>query len=254
MTPAPHSRSSKLCPGCVYAVSRYHVAAAGPASACDPSGQRPGDRPLRRGRRASAFSLLEVVAALAIFAIGMVAVIGLFAPVSKSVSSVGEAEVAARVADSIRARLQALPFDQALSLVQAPADVRRKDADGAYNPNDGTRHPAVIFGKLSGDVGIYDAGENRRRWYDSSVPTPQPVQDADKYFEVDLIRNETLSPASGDATAAFVAFNLRVRWPAFLRASSGAAVQVGANPAGGGPVPYDHSRKQVLFFTGAIQR
>jgi prepilin-type N-terminal cleavage/methylation domain-containing protein len=201
-----------------------------------------------------AFSLLEVVAALAIFAIGMVAVIGLFAPVSKSVAAVGDAEAAARVADAIRARLQALPFDQALQLIQLPADVRRKDADGAYNPNDGTRYPAVIFGKLSGDVGIYDGGENRRRWYDSSVPTPQPVQDADKYFEIDLIRNETLSPASVDATAAFVAYTMRVRWPAFLRASSGAAVQVGFNPAGGGPVPYDHSRKQVLFFTGAIQR
>lgn len=201
----------------------------------------------------SAFSLLEVVAALAIFAIGMVAVIGLFAPVSKSVSSVGEAEVAARVADSIRARLQGLPFDQALSLIQLPADVRQKDANGSYNPNDG-RNPAVIFGLLNGDAGIYDSGENRRRWYDSSVPTPQPVQDADKYFEVDLIRNEAISPAAADGTAAFVAYNMRVRWPAFVRASSGAAVQVGANPLGGGAVPYDHSRKQVLYFTGAIQR
>jgi prepilin-type N-terminal cleavage/methylation domain-containing protein len=201
-----------------------------------------------------AFSLLEVVAAMAIFALGMVAVIGLFAPVSKSVASVGEAEAAARVADAIRARLQAMPFDQALQLVQEPADVRRKDADGAYNPNDGNRYPAVIFGKLSGDIGIYDSGENRKRWYDSSVPTPQPVPDADKYFEIDLIRNETLSPASADATAAFVAYTMRVRWPAFLRASSGAPVQVGFNPAGGGAVPYDHSRKQVLFFTGAIQR
>jgi len=237
-----------LCSG---SCSNSTVAAS--VSAFNHSGQRLGHRPLLLGRR-SAFSLLEVVAALAIFAIGMVAVIGLFAPVSKSVSSVGEAETAARVADSIRARLQGLPFDQALSLIQLPADVRQKDANGSYNPNDGTRNPAVIFGLLNGDAGIYDSGENRRRWYDSSVPTPQPVQDADKYFEVDLIRNETLSPVAADGTAAFVAYNMRVRWPAFLRASSGAAVQVGANPAGGGAVPYDHSRKQVLFFTGAIQR
>jgi prepilin-type N-terminal cleavage/methylation domain-containing protein len=237
----------------LFLVTRSNSTVVDPASALEHSGQRPGDRPLHPGRQ-SAFSLLEVVAALAIFAIGMVAVIGLFAPVSKSVSSVGEAETAARVADSIRARLQGLPFDQALSLIQLPADVRRKDAEGTYNPNDGTRNPAVIFGLLNGDAGIYDSGENRRRWYDSSVPTPQPVQDADKYFEVDLIRNETLSPAAADGTAAFVAYNMRVRWPAFVRASSGAAVQVGANPAGGGAVPYDHSRKQVLFFTGAIQR
>ena len=51
-----------------------------------------------------------------------------------------------------------------------------------------------------------------------------------------------------------VAYTMRIRWPMFMPAASGAAVQVGANPAGGGPVPFDHSKKQVLFFTGAILR
>jgi hypothetical protein len=189
-----------------------------------------------------------------IFAIGMVAVLGLFAPVTKSVSTVSDSEAAARVADAVRARLQALPFDRAVALVQEVADVRRKDGDGAYNPNDGTTYPAVIFGKPTGDVGIYDATEGRRSWYDSSVPNPVRVADADKYFEIDLIRNDALSPKAADATAALVAFTMRVRWPAFMAASSGAAVQVGANPAGGGPVPFDHGRKQVLFFTGSIMR
>jgi len=215
-------------------------------SAC---GKRAGIKPLQR---AAGFSLLEVVAAVAIFAIGMVAVLGLFAPVTKSVSSVSDAEAAARVADAVRARLQALPFDRALSLVQEVADVRRKDGDGTYNPNDGARYPAVIFGKLSGDVGLYDSAA--RRWVDSSVPTPLTVEDADKYFEVDLIRNDALSPKSGDDVAALVAFNVRVRWPAFLRSTGGQGIQIGANPAGGGAVPFDHGRKQVLFFTGSILR
>ena len=61
-------------------------------------------------------------------------------------------------------------------------------------------------------------------------------------------------PKSADATAAMVAFTMRVRWPAFLGSSSGTAVQVGANPNGGGSVPFDHSKKQVLFFTGSILR
>jgi hypothetical protein len=86
------------------------------------------------------------------------------------------------------------------------------------------------------------------------VPTPVRVENADKYFEIDLIRNETLTPKADDATAPMVAFTMRIRWPAFVAASSGAAVQVGANPAGGGQVPYDHSKKQVLFFTGSILR
>ena len=81
-----------------------------------------------------AFSLIEVIAAVVIFGIGMIAVLGMFAPVTKSVSSVGEAEAAARVADAVRARLQALSFTTALTLVQEVADVRRKDGDGGYNP------------------------------------------------------------------------------------------------------------------------
>ena len=202
-----------------------------------------------------AFSLIEVIAAVVIFSIGMVAMLGLFAPVTKSVANVTDAEAAARAADSVRARLQALGFDRSLALVQEVSEVRKKDADGNYNPNDGTKYPAVIFGKLSGDVGIYNGATTASRfWYDSSVPNPQPVQNADKFFEIDLIRNDTLSPKANDPTAALVAFNIRVRWPAFLPSSNGVAVQVGANPAGGGSVPYDHGKKQVLFFTGSILR
>lgn len=191
--------------------------------------------------------------AVAIFAVGMVAVLGLFAPVAKSVSTVADSEAAARVADAVRARLQALPFDQALTLVQEVDDVRRKDGDGAYNPNDGTKYPAVLFGKPGGDVGIYDPADGKKAWYDSGVPTPQRVLDTEKFFEIDLIRNETLSPKTGDATAAMVAYTIRVRWPAFVMTSSTTAVQSGQNPAGG-PVPFDHGRKQVLFFTGSLLR
>src|SRR5688572_30724993 len=74
---------------------------------------------------ACGFSLLEVVAAVAIFAIGMVAVLGLFAPVAKSISTVSDSEAAARVADGVKARLRNLPFDLALSLIQEVDDVRR---------------------------------------------------------------------------------------------------------------------------------
>jgi prepilin-type N-terminal cleavage/methylation domain-containing protein len=202
----------------------------------------------------SGFSLLEVVAAVVIFSIGMVAVLGMFAPVTKSVASVADADAAARVADAVRARLRALPFDRALALVQEVADVRKKDADGTYNPNDGTKNPAVMFAKMNGEVGIYDAAEGRRDWRDSSVPDPRRVENADKFFEIDLIRNDTLTPKSADASTAMVAFNIRVRWPAFLPSSAGGFVQVGANQAGGGPVPFDHGKKQVMFFTGSILR
>lgn len=203
-----------------------------------------------------AFSLIEVVAAVGIFAIGMLAVLALFAPVTKSVANVSDAEAAAKVADAVRARLQAMPFASALALIQSPADVRKKDSEGNYNPNDGAKNPAVLFGKLSGEVGVYDPLATPKGWYDSGAGAARlaPIPDAEKFFEIDLIRNEAISPPDKDLTAAVVAFHIRVRWPAFVAAPGGAAVQIGANPAGGGSVPYDHGKKQVMLFSGSILR
>jgi prepilin-type N-terminal cleavage/methylation domain-containing protein len=203
------------------------------------------------------FSLIEVVAALGIFAVGMIAVLGLFAPVTKSVAGVSDAEAAARVADAVRARLRALPFATAAALVQEAADVRKNDTDGTYNHNDGTRHPRVIYGRLNGEVGFYNGSATVPAWYDydysTTPPRARPLADADKFFEIDLIRDETISPKAADATAAMIAFHVRVRWPAFVRTSPTTAVS-GAQNAAGGAVPFDHGKKQVLFFAGAIAR
>ncbi|MSU22928.1 MAG: hypothetical protein EXS32_03795 [Opitutus sp.] len=208
------------------------------------------------------FSLLEVVVAVGIFALGLVAVLGIFAPITKSIATVSESEAAARVADSVLARLRAIPFDTAATFVQDTATLQKNDASGAYNPNDGTKNPFVIFGKRDGEVGFYDPATGQKKWRDSLGNT---VADADKYFEIELIRNDTLSPKTlpaadpadpgipADATATMIAFSMRVRWPSFLPASSGTPVQVGFNAAGGG-VTYDHGKKQVLFFTGTITR
>jgi hypothetical protein len=50
-----------------------------------------------------------------------------------------------------------------------------------------------------------------------------------------------------------LAYTARVRWPAFVPlAGSTTAIQVGANP--GTSVPFDHSQKQVMFFSGAVTR
>lgn len=202
---------------------------------------------------ARGFSLLEVVAAVSIFAFGMVVVMGLFAPVTKSVANSGDSEAATRVADAVRARVQGLPFATALALIQLPADVRKNDGDGSYNPNDGTKHPAVLFGTRSGEVGIYDNASGRKAWYGAAnISNTNKFADVDKYFEIDLVRNEEVSPASLDSTTAGVAYNIRVRWPAFVITTPGTAVQNGQNT--GGSVAFDQGKKQVMFFTGAIAR
>ncbi len=206
------------------------------------------------------FSLIEVIAAVALFAIGMVGALALFAPVTKSVANVGEVEAAARVADAVRARLQAMPFDDARALVQDPGAVRTKDADPAYNPNNGARYPGVLFGKLSGEVGVYQAaGQGRAAgWYTGNTTgTANPTQmpDGDKFFEIDLIRTTELTPAAADGTAPLIAYSIRLRWPAFLPvpgSSTNAGTQVGAGS--GGTVTIDSSKKQVMFFAGALSR
>lgn len=202
----------------------------------------------RPRRSLHAFTLLEVVAAVGIFAIGMVAVVGLFAPVTKSMASVSEAEAAARVSDAVQARLQAMPFDQALALIQTAAAVRANDADGTYNPGAGASHPAVLFGQLNGEVGVYDVA--KKNWRDGG---DRVVADANKFFEIDLIRNATLSPAANDDTAPMIAYTMRVRWPAYVLTTATTAVQNGQN-ATGGAVPFDQSKKQVIFFTGSLTR
>jgi prepilin-type N-terminal cleavage/methylation domain-containing protein len=199
-----------------------------------------------RRSRARGFSLLEVIVALGVFALGIVGVIGLLAPVSKSVSAAGETEAAARVAEAVLARLRALPFDQAALLLQDQAAMQKNDAAGNYNPNDGS-HPAVLFAKTSGDVGVYSA--TRKSWLDASGAA---VANNDKYFEIELIRDATLSPAANDAGAAMLAFSVRVRWPSFAPSANGLGVQIGAGQTGA--VTFDHGKQQVMFFTGSIRR
>ena len=86
--------------------SQPHAVSRKPEAATSrPSGGTPRGTAAARSRR-TAFSLIEVVAAVGIFAIGMVAVIGLFAPVAKSVGSLADAEAATNVAGLLTARLQ----------------------------------------------------------------------------------------------------------------------------------------------------
>ena len=210
--------------------------------------------------RRGGFSLLEVVVAVGIFAIGMMAIVGLFTPVARSVSGSAEAEVAARVADALRAKLQAMPMADVIALLKKSAGTRHEltDADGRsdYNPATDTQ---LLFANRDGSI---IGGYNDPIW---GPRTPVLNPDREKYFEIALIRNEALSPppatpdpdstepvADTDATAFLMAYTARLRWPVFVREGSAGAMQVGSNPSA--PVRFDHSMKQVMFFSGAVTR
>jgi type II secretory pathway pseudopilin PulG len=211
-----------------------------------------------------AFSLLEVVVAVGVFAIGIVAILALFAPAAKSVSANAEAEAAAAVAQALAADLQrrvvpadAEPFAAVTALLKksTAAGGHELTADNARADYDIARDPQLLFANRDGTkIGTFADTVWVRRTPDD------PDLNWEKFFEIALIRNETLSPAdpaadppvNPDANAAFIAYTVRIRWPAFVALPGRGSQQVGANPAGA--VRFDHSSKLSLFVAGAVKR
>ncbi|MCX6951198.1 MAG: hypothetical protein NTV51_03300 [Verrucomicrobia bacterium] len=211
--------------------------------------------------RSSAFSLLEVVAAVGIFAIGMVAVVGLFAPVAKSVSNLADTEAATNVAGLLSDHLRRQPFLDVAALLKVSTGANTHqltDADNAPNSTaaDPTKDTQLLFASRDGTkIGAY----NDPVWANLDV---------EKYFEIALIRREEVSPtpttttdADGvvtvnnpDSAAAFLAYTARVRWPAFVpdATSTRRALPAGYNPSGN--LRFDNSLKQVFFFSGTVPR
>jgi uncharacterized protein (TIGR02598 family) len=132
-----------------------------------------------------AFSLVEVVVAVGIFALAIVGVIGLLSPTNKAVADVADGDSASRAISAIQSGLQAVGFDQVSQALLDPS------AAPEYR----------FFASRSGDkVGL-----------DGDVPNTE------KFFEFALIRNTTLSPSlASDSTSGYLAFTISLRWPAYL--------------------------------------
>lgn len=197
-----------------------------------------------------AFTLLEVVIAISVFAIGMIAVVGLLAPVARSVTSSSDAAAAARAADAVREKLRSMTIANVAPLLKNSTGARGHElTDLDARPDyDLTKDAQLLFASRDGSkIGTYSDPV----WID---PTTKRASDRDKFFEIALIRNETLSPKSS-ATAAtdfVLAYVARIRWPAFVADATGSVAQFGSNPTGA--VKFDHGRKQVLFVAGAVTR
>jgi len=193
--------------------------------------------------------------AVGIFAIGIVGVIALYAPVAKSVGDVADAEAAAHVAELLSVKLQTqeaadvaagAPFQSlAARLLVSTAKSHQltlDDASPTYDVATDTTH--LLFASHDGTrMGAFNEANT---WINGS---------ADKFFEIALIRNETLSPnnPASDAVAPMIAYTARIRWPAFVPLAGGTgAVEIGSNPSA--TVKFDYSQKRVLFVTGAVTR
>lgn len=215
----------------------------------------------RQKQRTPAFTLLEVVVAVSIFAVGMVGIVALFTPVARSVNNSADAEAAARVADALRVKLQTMPINEVLALLKKSTGVNRHELTDAdqrsdYNP---TADAQILFANRDGSkIGVNSSSI----WIASGQN-----QNVEKYFEIALIRNEAISPLPEsptedvpdppvpDSTAPAIAYIARLRWPVFVRqTATTTTAAVAPSDTAGGLVRYDHSLKQSLFFTGAVQR
>lgn len=179
-----------------------------------------------------AFSLIEVVVAIGVLAVGVTLVLALSAPVSRSISTTADSETALRVAERAMAHLRARPFQEVRALLKTESAFRAQLAEeraGGYDPLGDAQ---VLFASADG-TRLSAVGDS----------------EADKYFEVLLVRNESLSPVSGDEHAALLAFTMRVRWPTQVLAG-GTVVRPGASSDG----RWDHSQKETLFVAAGVAR
>lgn len=213
-----------------------------------------------RRRVRQAFTLLEVVVAVGIFAAGMVAVMALFAPVARSVTDVSDSEAAASLAgvigDLLQRRVAAAgtfaPVATLLKVSNGRGGHQLTDAD--ENPEASGSDPRLdsqlLFASRDGTrIGTYS---------DAVWGTGGAADDRVKFFEIALVRNETLSPndPAADAASIVLAYTARIRWPAFVPDEAPTnprrALPAGFNTAA--TVRFDHSQQRVLVISGAVRR
>lgn len=145
----------------------------------------------------AAFSLVEVVVAVGIFAIAVIAVIGMLVPINQSVSDVKESDDATRVVSIIQSELQRVGIAKVAGFVTG--------ANTIYASRSGSK------------IGIDD---RNAPWnvdvpdLDGSGGAPQSFEiDAQKFFEIKLTANPSLPFTA--ASDGFLAINIEIRWPGY---------------------------------------
>jgi len=180
-------------------------------------------------RRRAAFTLVEVVVAVGVFAVSIVAVLGLLSPVSRAVAGVADRDTAAQLGDAIQVELVRLRDRQTASSSQT-----KLDAFAALVP--------------AGDVLKLVASRDGARVIRESdaennpvTGSPPGVAKRDRYFLIEVSRQP--SPL-GDYTAGagFLALTLTVKWP----------YQIASGPGAGDATAADLTQASVLILNAAI--
>src|SRR4051812_4096588 len=94
------------------------------------------------------FSLIEVVAAVAIFSVSVVALVGQLGPLGQSIEAARDEVVVAHLGAAVRARLGAMPFDQSAHLIHDQNDPIPSIENADYS--------RLLFATRTGTIGVYD--------------------------------------------------------------------------------------------------
>ncbi len=176
-----------------------------------------------RGRK-GAFSLIEVVVALGVFAIAIVGVLGLLSPTSQAVRDTLDGGTASRLAETVNAEIERLGYSAVVpSALVLSADVATLSASDAR----------LLYSNRSGSLICKD---------DSATGDPNYIPPSERYFEILLVRNETLSSVGNDTTAGFVAFAVQTSWPARVNDGTGTAIIV------------PREERSIFSFNAAVRR
>lgn len=141
-----------------------------------------------------AFSLVEVVVAVGIFAIAVISVIGLLGPINQSIADVQDSDDASRVAQVIQTELQKVAFSDVQGFISG-----------------GT----VLYATRNGDI---VAPESSAKWNVDGAGGVTDDEHALKFFEIELKLDSILSPGGTNTVTydrGYLAFAIQMRWPGY---------------------------------------
>lgn len=174
-------------------------------------------------KKSSAFSLVEVVVAVGIFAIAVISVVGLLVPINKSVDEVKDGDDATRVVSIIQNELQRVGLTAVNNFLTTGRTLYASRSGNKIGIDDQNAPWNVDVPDLDGDP---------------SSSTSQEI-DAQKFFEINLSANPNMPFNS--ATDGFLALIIEIRWPAYT--------------ADGVKLPQSAAGQQsILLFPAAITR
>ena len=135
--------------------------------------------PTKKNVQISAFSLIEVLLSLGIMSVALLIVFAILTPFLSQTGEVVETSTVNRITDRITAEVEQLSFEELVTLLNLDTG---------------------LFASRAGDrLVLYD---------DPELDTLLPEEE--RYFAISLSRMQVISPASKDAEAGFLAFQIKI--------------------------------------------